>query len=161
MKVENQKVIGIEYTLKNPAGEVLDSNAGEDVLYFIQGLGNIVPGLEKAMLGKSVGDSFEVEVKAVDGYGMHDENLIRRVPKSKLKGMSDIKVGSMLQARGPDGEQIFTVTEVTDADIKLDGNHPMAGQDLFFTIRVAEIRDPTAEELAHGHVHGPGDHHHH
>jgi FKBP-type peptidyl-prolyl cis-trans isomerase SlyD len=161
MKVENQKVVGMEYTLKNNQGEVLDTNAGEDLLQYIHGLGNIVPGLEKAMEGKTIGDTFEVEVKAVDGYGLHDPNLIRRVPRAKMKGLSDVKVGAMLQARGPEGEQIFTVTEVTDTDVKLDGNHPMAGQDLFFTIRVAEIRDATKDELDHGHAHGPGDHHHH
>ncbi len=161
MKVENGKVIGIEYTLKNAAGEVLDSNAGEETLYFIQGAGNIVPGLENAMTGKSLDERFDVEVKAADGYGAHDAGLIRRIPRDKMKGMSDIKVGAMLQAKGPEGHQIFTVTEVTDTEVQLDGNHPMAGQDLFFNIRVAEIRDATQEEKAHGHVHGPGDHHHH
>jgi FKBP-type peptidyl-prolyl cis-trans isomerase SlyD len=161
MKVENQKVIGIEYTLKDSKGEILDSNAGQERLYFVQGLGNIVPGLEKAMLGKSLGDTFEVEVKAAEGYGMQDASLIRRVPRAKMKSLGDVKVGAMLQSRGPEGEQIFTVTEVTDTEVVLDGNHPMAGQDLFFTIRVDEIRDATKEELDHGHVHSEGDHHHH
>jgi len=161
MKVGNRKVVGIEYTLKNNQGEVLDSNKGEELLHYIQGLGNIVPGLEKAMEGKSIGDTFEVEIKAAEGYGLHDPNLIRRIPRGKMKSLADVKVGAMLQSRGPEGEQIFTVTEVTDTEVQLDGNHPMAGQDLFFAIRVAEIRDATEEEVSHGHAHGPEGHHHH
>ena len=90
MKVENQKVVGIEYTLKNHAGEVIDSNEGEDILHFIQGIGNIVPGLEKAMHGKAAGDRFEVLVKAAEGYGVYDEKLVRRVPREKLKGLANV-----------------------------------------------------------------------
>ena len=161
MKISNNKVVGIEYTLKDLTGEIVDSNAGEDLLHYIQGLGNIVPGLERTMAGKAVGDSFEVEVKAADGYGIYDEKLLRKVPRELLKNMGNVKVGMMLQSRGPEGEQVFTVTHLTDAEVTLDGNHPMAGKDLFFAIVVKEIRDATADELAHGHAHGPGSHHHH
>ena len=161
MKIENNKVVGIEYTLKDKDGEVVDTNAGSgEPLYFIQGLGTIVPGLERAMNGKAVGESFDVEVKAVDGYGELDPTRTRRVPRSVVGDM-DVKVGMMLQATGPEGASVVTVAEVTDTEIVIDGNHPMAGKDLFFSIRVSEIRDATEEELAHGHAHGPDGHHHH
>lgn len=161
MKVEHQKVVGIEYTLKNTAGEVVDSNEGEELLHFIQGLGNIVPGLEKAMLGRSEGDAFEISVKAADGYGEYDETLIRKIPRSALKNMGQVKEGMMLQARGPEGIETLTVTSVGEKEVVADANHPLAGQDLHFAIRIAEIRDATKEELEHGHAHGPEGHHHH
>jgi FKBP-type peptidyl-prolyl cis-trans isomerase SlyD len=161
MKIENNKVVGIEYTLKDKDGAVVDSNVGGgEPLYFIQGLGTIVPGLERAMNGKSLGDAFDVEIKAVDGYGEFDPNRSRKVPRSVVGDM-DVKVGMMLQATGPEGASVVTVSEVSDTEITIDGNHPMAGKDLFFSIKVAEIRDATEEELSHGHIHGPGGHHHH
>ena len=160
MKIENNKVVGIEYTLKDKDGEVVDTNAGSgEPLYFIQGLGTIVPGLERAMNGKSQGDSFDVVVKAADGYGEFDANRKRRVPRSVVGDMK-VEVGMMLQATGPEGASVVTVSEVTDTDIEIDGNHPMAGRDLFFSIKVTEIRDATEEELSHGHIHGAGGHHH-
>ena len=160
-KVEHRKVVGIEYTLKNLAGEILDSNEGEEPLYFIQGLGNIVPGLEKALAEKSEGDRLEVLVKAAEGYGEYDKNLVRRVPRDKLKNFGNPKKGAMIRSQSPDGEQIFVITDVTATHVQLDGNHPMAGQDLYFDIRITEIREPTKDELEHGHVHGQDGHHHH
>jgi FKBP-type peptidyl-prolyl cis-trans isomerase SlyD len=160
MKVEDKKVVGIEYTLKNSGGETLDSNVGADLLHFIQGEGNIVPGLEKAMAGKAAGDNFEVTVKAAEGYGEYDDELIRRIPRKQVKHLGNIKEGASLQMRGPEGVEILTVTQVSDEEIVADGNHPLAGQDLHFAIRVAEIRNATEEELEHGHAHGPGGHHH-
>jgi FKBP-type peptidyl-prolyl cis-trans isomerase SlyD len=161
MMVADKKVVGMEYTLKNTAGEILDSNEGEELLYFIQGEGNIVPGLEKAMAGKSEGDHFEVTVKAAEGYGEYDEERIRRIPRSQAKNLGNVKVGAMLQMRGPHGVEVLKVTHVTEQEIVADANHELAGQDLFFTVHVAEIRDATKEELEHGHAHGPGGHHHH
>jgi FKBP-type peptidyl-prolyl cis-trans isomerase SlyD len=161
MKIENNKVVGIEYTLKDKDGAVVDTNAGSgEPLYFIQGLGTIVPGLERSMNGKAVGESFDVTVKAADGYGEFDANRKRRIPKSALNGM-EVQVGQMLQASGPEGASVVTVSDVTETEIEIDGNHPMAGKDLFFSIKVTEIRDATQEEISHGHAHGPGGHHHH
>ena len=161
MKIETNKVVGIEYTLKDKDGAVIDTNAGSgEPLYFIQGLGTIVPGLERAMNGRTLGESFDVEIKAVDGYGEHDPARSRKVPRSVVGDM-DVKVGMMLQATGPEGASVVTVSAVTDEDITIDGNHPMAGKDLFFSIKVADIRDATEEEMSHGHVHGPDGHHHH
>jgi len=161
MKVEDKKVVAIEYTLKNDSGEVLDSNKGEDMLFFIQGEGNIVPGLEKEMAGKSTGDNFEVVVKAAEGYGIYDDEKIRRIPRAQLKHLKGLKEGMSLQMRGPEGVEMITVTKVSEEEVVADGNHPLAGQNLHFQIRIGEIRDATKDELAHGHAHGPGGHHHH
>lgn len=161
MKVEDKKVVAIEYTLKNPSGEVLDSNKGGELLYFIQGEGNIVPGLEKQMAGKSIGDSFEALVKAADGYGEYDDEKIRRIPRAQLKHLKGLREGMALQMRGPEGVEMITVTSISETEVVADGNHPLAGQDLHFQIRVGEIREATKDELAHGHAHGPGGHHHH
>ena len=161
MKIENNKVVGIEYTLKDNKGEVIDTNAGSgEPLFFIQGLGTIVPGLERAMNGKELCESFDATIKAADGYGEFDANRKRRIPRSAVGDMK-VEVGMMLQATGPEGASVVTVSDVTDTDIEIDGNHPMAGKDLYFSIKVTEIRDATEEELSHGHIHGPGGHHHH
>lgn len=161
MKIENNKVVGIEYTLKDKSGKIMDSNEGQELLYFIQGQGNIVPGLEKAMAGKSSGDSFEVVVKAADGYGEYNEELIRRIPLDVVKHLKNLEIGGMLQAQGPDGVEVLTITDINDKELVLNGNHPMAGHDLYFNIRVGEIREATKDEMEHGHAHGPDGHHHH
>jgi len=120
-----------------------------------------VPGLEIALNDRALGESFEVEVKAVDGYGEYDPERKRAIPRASVPQLKDVQPGAMLQASGPEGTSVVTVAEVTETEIVIDGNHPMAGKDLFFSISVKDIRDATAEELAHGHVHGPGGHHHH
>ncbi len=160
MKIEKHSVVGIEYTLKDNAGVIVDSNAGGDPLLFIQGMGTLVPGLEIALEGRGLGESFDVEVKAVDGYGEYDPERKRGIPRASVPQLADAKPGMMLQASGPEGVSVVTVAEVTDTEIIIDGNHPMAGKDLYFSIRIAEIRKATDEELAHGHVHGAGGHHH-
>jgi FKBP-type peptidyl-prolyl cis-trans isomerase SlyD len=160
MHITKQKVVGIEYTLKDSAGGVVDSNVGGDPLFFIQGFGTLVRGLEAALEGRAAGDSFEVEVKAADGYGEYDPERRRGIPRDKAPQLAGAKPGMMLEARGPEGVSVVTIAEVTETEIIVDGNHPMAGKDLFFSIRIAEVRDATTEELSHGHVHGAGGHHH-
>ena len=158
--IAHQSVVGIEYTLKDKDGGVVDSNAGGEPLFFIQGMGTLVPGLEIALNGRALGDKFEVEVKAADGYGEYDPERRRALPREKVPQLAEAKPGMMLQASGPEGVSVVTVADVTETEIIIDGNHPMAGKDLFFSIQVMDIREATAEELAHGHVHGPGGHHH-
>lgn len=161
MKITREKVVGIEYTLKDADGLVIDSNVGHEPLFYIQGFGTLVPGLEIALEGRSAGDRFEVEVKAVDGYGEYDPQRRRSIPRDRFPQLKDVQPGMMLEARGPEGSSAVTVSEVTETTIVIDGNHPLAGKDLFFSIYVSEVRDATEEEKAHGHVHGPGGHHHH
>ncbi len=160
MDITADRVVTIHYTLKNDGGEVLDSSSGGDPLAYIQGHGNLVPGLEKALEGKPAGANLAVVVDPADGYGVRDESLIQRVPKRSLQGAGEIKKGMQFQARTEDGMRLFTVTGLVGDMVTLDGNHPLADQTLHFDIEVVDVREATTEELEHGHVHGAGGHHH-
>ncbi|HEX3848251.1 MAG TPA: peptidylprolyl isomerase [Steroidobacteraceae bacterium] len=160
MDIAADRVVLIHYTLKDDDGTVIDSSEGGDPLSYIQGHGNIVPGLEKALEGKSEGDKVVVAVTPEEGYGRHDAKLIQRVPKRSMQGAGEIKKGMQFQARTEDGMRLFTVTGLVGDMVALDGNHPLADKTLNFDIDVVSVRDATAEELEHGHVHGPGGHHH-
>jgi len=153
-------VVTIHYTLKNDEGAVLDSSSGGEPLAYIQGHGNLVTGLEKALEGQQEGAALAVVVSPQDGYGVHDAALIQRVPKRSLQGSGEIKKGMQFQARTDDGMRLFTVTAVVGDMITLDGNHPLADQTLHFEVQIVGVRAATAEELEHGHVHGAGGHHH-
>jgi FKBP-type peptidyl-prolyl cis-trans isomerase SlyD len=154
------KVVLIHYTLKDDSGAVLDSSAGGEPLAYIQGHGNLVPGLEKALEGKADGNTLAVTVAPADGYGIREPDLVQRVPKRSLQGAGEVKKGMQFQARTDDGIRVFTVTAVAGDMITLDGNHPLADQTLHFDVEVVSVRDATTEELEHGHVHGAGGHHH-
>ena len=160
MEVAADKVVLIHYTLKGDDGEVIDSSAGGDPLAYIQGHGNLVAGLEKALEGKQTGNKVVVSVSPEEGYGKHDATLIQRIPKRSLQGAGQVKKGMQFQARTDDGIRVFTVTAVVGDMVTLDGNHPLADKTLNFDVDVVEVRDATAEELEHGHVHGAGGHHH-
>ncbi len=160
MLVSTQKVVFIHYTLTNDDGEVIDSSEGHAPLAYIHGEGNIIPGLENALVGKSAGDTLKVSIPPEEGYGLRDDSLIQAVPKEAFHGVDEILPGMQFHTESPDGGQLVTVLEIQDDMVILDGNHPMSGQTLNFDVKVTEVRDATAEELAHGHVHGPGGHHH-
>jgi FKBP-type peptidyl-prolyl cis-trans isomerase SlyD len=160
VEVSSDRVVTIHYTLKDDGGTVLDSSAGGEPLTYIQGHGNLVSGLEKALEGKQHGSTLAVVVAPAEGYGERDEGLIQRVPKRTLQGSGDIKKGMQFQARTDDGMRLFTVTAVIGDMVTLDGNHPLADQTLHFDIEIIGVREATAEELEHGHVHGAGGHHH-
>ena len=160
MQVAADKVVLIHYTLKDDNGEVIDSSAGGDPLAYIQGHGNLVSGLEKALEGKQNGNKVVVSVPPEDGYGKHDTKLIQRIPKRSLQGAGQIKKGMQFQAKTDDGIRVFTVTAIAGDMVTLDGNHPLADKTLHFDVDVVEVRDATSEELEHGHVHGAGGHHH-
>jgi FKBP-type peptidyl-prolyl cis-trans isomerase SlyD len=160
VEIAADSVVLIHYTLKDDKGDVLDSSAGGEPLAYIQGHGNLVPGLEKALEGKRGGNTLEVTVPPAEGYGMRDEALVQRVSKRSLKGSGEIRKGMQFQARTDQGLRLFTVTGVIGDMVSLDGNHPLADQTLHFDIEVVEVRPATAEELEHGHVHGAGGHHH-
>ena len=160
MEIAADSVVMIHYTLKDDSGEVLDSSAGGEPLAYIQGHGNLVPGLEKALEGKSGGNTLAVTVSAAEGYGSRDEALVQRVPKRALQGSGEIRKGMQFQARTDDGMRLFTVLGVAGDMVTLDGNHPLADQTLHFDVEVVSVREATLEELEHGHVHGAGGHHH-
>ena len=160
MEITADRVVTIHYTLKDDNGAVLDSSAGGEPLAYIQGHGNLVSGLEKALEGKQDGNTLAVSVAPADGYGIRDEALIQRVPKRSLQGSGQIKKGMQVQARTDGGRRTFTVTAVIGDMVTLDGNHPLADQTLHFDIEIVGVREATTEELEHGHVHGAGGHHH-
>jgi FKBP-type peptidyl-prolyl cis-trans isomerase SlyD len=160
VEIAVDRVVTIHYTLKDDNGAVLDSSAGGEPLAYIQGHGNLVSGLEKALEGKQDGDTLAVSVAPADGYGIRDEALIQRVPKRSLQGSGQIKKGMQFQARTDGGMRTFTVTAVIGDMVTLDGNHPLADQTLHFDIEIVGVREATTEELEHGHVHGAGGHHH-
>jgi FKBP-type peptidyl-prolyl cis-trans isomerase SlyD len=160
VEITADRVVTIHYTLKDDNGAVLDSSAGGEPLAYIQGHGNLVSGLEKALEGKQDGDTLAVSVAPADGYGIRDEALIQRVPKRSLQGSGQIKKGMQFQARTDGGMRTFTVTAVIGDMVTLDGNHPLADQTLHFDIEIVGVREATTEELEHGHVHGVGGHHH-
>lgn len=156
------RVVTFHYTLKDKAGKVLDSSQGHDPMTYLEGSGQIIPGLENALKTAQTGDKKNVTVKAAEAYGEHDKNLMFDVPRSQFPPGEKIEVGMKFRAGSPEEPSpVFTVTSTTDTQISVDGNHPLAGQDLFFDVEVTDVRDATLEEIKHGHAHGPGGHHHH
>ena len=160
MQIANDKVVMIHYTLTNDEGDLLDSSKDQDPLAYLHGSGNIIPGLENALTGRSIGDTFNIEVAPEDGYGVRDNEMVQSVPRSAFEGVDNIEPGMQFQAQSPDGIQLVTVIDLDGDEIILDGNHPMAGFTLHFDVEVINIREATQEELDHGHVHGAGGHHH-
>jgi FKBP-type peptidyl-prolyl cis-trans isomerase SlyD len=160
MQVTQNAVVSIHYTLTNDKGETLDSSAGGDPLTYLQGNGNLIPGLESQLEGKQPGDKLKVKVAAAEAYGEYDKALIQKVPRRSFRGVSDIQVGMQFQVQSNSGPRMVTVTQVQGDMVTIDGNHALAGQDLTFDVEITEVREATEEEIAHGHVHGPGGHHH-
>jgi FKBP-type peptidyl-prolyl cis-trans isomerase SlyD len=161
MQITQDKVVLFHYTLTNDAGEVLDSSAGGAPLAYLHGQGNIVAGLEKALDGRSAGDKLAVRVEPAEGYGVREAGLVKRVPRRSFGSIGNITPGMQFEAQLERGQRrVVTVTAVKGDMVTVDGNHPLAGQNLNFEVEITEVRDATAEELAHGLVHGPGGHHH-
>ncbi len=159
MKISPQLVASIHYTLKNDEGEVLDSSEGQEPLDYLHGKQNIVIGLEKALEGKSIGDKLSVAVSPEDGYGEYDASLVQQLPKDMFTGVDEVEVGMEFHAQTQNGMQIIEVKAIDGDIVTIDGNHPMAGQTLHFDVEVTNVREATADELEHGHVHGPDCNH--
>jgi FKBP-type peptidyl-prolyl cis-trans isomerase SlyD len=156
MKITANKVAAIHYTLRDNEGNVLDSSQGQEPLYYIHGIGNLIPGMEEGLEGKSKGDKFQIKVSPTKGYGEKSEEMIQKVPRSAF-GDQEIKPGMKFSTQH--GE-VITVTHVGLEEITIDANHPLAGVELNFDVEVMDVRDASTDELEHGHVHGPGGHHH-
>ena len=159
MTVENGKVVSFHYTLTNAQGDVLDQSQ-EHPMPYLHGAGNIIPGLEKELAGKKVGDKLTVNVPAAEAYGEYHEQLVNDVPREAFQGVDQIEPGMQFQANTPEGVQVITVKAVNGETVTVDATHPLAGQDLNFDVEIVEVREATEEESAHGHVHGVGGHHH-
>lgn len=160
MQAGDNTVVLIHYTLTSDSGETLDSSEGREPLGYLHGFGNIIPGLENALVGKKAGDKLKVSIPPAEAYGVREDALVQIVPRSAFGGAPDLEVGMQFQAQTPEGVRVVTVVDVAGDDITLDGNHPLAGETLHFDVEVTEVRAATEEELTHGHVHGAGGHHH-
>jgi FKBP-type peptidyl-prolyl cis-trans isomerase SlyD len=160
VKIAKNAVAALEYTLKNDGGEVLDTSEGRGPLTYLHGAENLIPGLEAELEGKGAGDELSVRIAPADAYGERDEEMKQTVKRDVMPEDAQIEVGMQLQAESEGGVHIVTVIGVEGDDIHLDGNHPLAGVALNFDVKVVEVREATAEELEHGHVHGEGGHEH-
>lgn len=159
MQIARNRVVHIHYTLTNDAGETLDSSAGKEPLAYLHGNGNLIAGLEAELNGHSKGDQLTVRIAPGDAYGEVDPDLLHEVPRTAFRD-ADVQVGMRFQTQTERGPQLVVVTAVSESAVTVDANHPLAGQHLNFAVEVTEVREASAEELAHGHVHGAGGHHH-
>lgn len=160
--IKKDTVVSMSYNLKNSEGEDLGSADVSKPLTYLQGAGQIVPGLENALEGLTVGDKKVITVTPKEGYGEFNPELRLKVERKLFPADSEIKPGMQFKANtGGDHEHMFTVMEIEDDQIKIDGNHPLAGQTLHFNVEIVSVRAATKDELAHGHAHGPDGSHGH
>ena len=159
MKIEKDRVVRFHYAVAEQGAEPTESSHGREPLAILAGHGNIIPGLEKAMEGREAGDKFAVDVPAAEAYGEKREGLTQRVPKKHF-GDQRLEPGMQVVLNTNFGPRAVTIEKVGMSVVDVDLNHPMAGKDLHFDIEVVDVREATAEELEHGHVHGDGGHHH-
>lgn len=161
LMIGDNSVVTFHYTLTNSGGQELDSSVGADPLTILQGAGNIIPGLEDALVGKTKGASFKVTIQPEDGYGIRHPELMQVMPRAAFAGVSKLEIGMEFTAQGPNGHtQRVGITAIDGDDITIDGNHPLAGEVLHFAVTIEDVREASNEELEHGHVHGAGGHHH-
>ena len=154
MQIADKKVVSFHYTLKLDTGKVADSSEGKAPLDFMVGVGQIIPGLEKELLGMSVGDKKVVNVQPEEGYGVKDNRLVQTIERSQIPDSVDLKLGETLRGESEDGHVVEGVIAAIDGDaVKIDFNHPLADKELTFDVEIVDIREASAEELAHGHAH--------
>jgi len=161
MKVAKNTVVSITYTLKDSEGNVLDSTDASDPLAYLHGVGNLIPGMEKALDNRDSGENFQVVIPPEDGYGTFDEDLIWELEKAQFAELEDVEEGTQFVLETDDEQVLVTVVDIKDDVVVVDGNHELADETLHFDITVVDIRDATAEEIEHGHAHGPGSAHDH
>jgi len=160
MQISENKVVSFDYTLTDNDGATIDSSQGHEPLAYIHGSGFLIPGLEREMVNKKVGDAFQVQVSPEDGYGRIDPELVKVVEREMFGDVENLQPGMQFQAETEEGTEVVTIKEIAGDEVTVDGNHPLADVTLNFDIKVVDIREATAEELDHGHVHGAGGHHH-
>lgn len=153
--IADGKVVAFHYTLTDDDGTVIDTSSGKDPMLYLHGSNNIVPGLEKRLVGQSAGDSLQVDVPPSEGYGERQGPGAQAVPRSQMPEGVELQVGMPLQASGSDGQTVVLwVTELTDDTVFVDLNHPLAGKTLHFDVQIVAVRGSTAVEKQHGHPHG-------
>ena len=160
MQIAKHTVVAIDYTLTDDDGQVLDSSEGRGPLSYLHGTGGIIPGLERELDGKQVGDQLQVAVAPEDGYGERNEALQQDVPREQFDGIEDLDLGMQFRVDSSAGPMVITIVQIAGDVVTIDGNHPLAGVNLNFAVTVRDVREATEEELAHGHSHGSGGHTH-
>lgn len=155
-----KQVVTFHYTLTDSKGDVIDSSRQGEPLAFLEGSGQIIPGLETALSKMEIGKEQKVQIPSKDAYGDYDKSLVFNVPKSDLPSQG-VKLGDMFEVAEGANQRVVVVTAIKENEVTLDANHPMAGKDLSFSVEIVSRRNATPEELAHGHAHGEGGHHHH
>lgn len=161
MKIERGRVVRLHYTLRDENGKTIESSGGSQPLSYLHGYGHLIPGLEKALYGWEAGLQTTVTVAPKDAYGDKDPQAVIRAPREDFPEGIDLEPGAEVQAETPDGPITFIVVSVGENEAVLDANHPLAGQTLTFDVEVLDVREATAEEISHGHVHGEGGAHGH
>jgi len=159
MTVKQNAVVSIHYTVRDEDGVQLDSSEGRDPLVYLHGAHNIIPGLELALEGKKVGEQLQISIAPEEAYGEHLDHLVESVPVEAF-GEQPVEVGMRFEAQTEQGPLSVVITAIDGEHVTVDGNHPLAGKPLSFDVTITDIRDASAEEVAHGHAHGPGGHHH-
>jgi len=153
-------VVSMHYTLKNDAGEIIDSSEGKAPMVYLHGANNLIPGLEAELTGKSSGATFSASIPPDQAYGEFNEDFIQVINKSMFEGVDAVEVGMSFIAQGEGGAQRqVRVTEVSGDDVTIDANHPLAGLTLHFEVEVVDVREGTPQEIEHGHVHAGGADH--
>lgn len=160
MKAANNTVVTFHYSLSDEQGQPVESSRGGEPLAVLIGAHNIIPGLEKAIVGRGEGESFQVTVPPAEAYGEYRADFTQRVPKKYFRDAEKLKPGMQTVLQSNDGPRMVTVAKIGQSVIDVDLNHPMAGKTLVFDIEVTGVREASDEEKAHGHVHGEGGHHH-
>ena len=160
LMIGKHSVVSIHYTLKDDDGEIMDSSEGREPLAYLHGANNLIPGLEQELQGKAAGAKFQATIEPKDAYGEINADLKQTVSMQMFQGVDEIQPGMSFIARGEGGQQRqVRVVEIDGDDVTIDANHPMAGQTLHFDVEVVEVREATAQELEHGHVHAGGHNH--
>ncbi|MAR92114.1 MAG: peptidylprolyl isomerase [Pseudomonadota bacterium] len=153
MDIQKGRVVGMHYTLRNEQGDVIDTSQGRDPLVFLQGYGNIIPGLESQLEGCKEGEQLDVVVEPEQAYGVKHDQLIQKVPREAFQGVDKVEVGMQFQAQTEQGPVPIRVVEVQDEEVTIDGNHELAGERLHFSVSIESVREASEEEIAHGHAH--------
>ena len=158
MKIEKNTAVTLRFKVSDTQGKVVEQS-NEPMVYLHGGYGNTLPKLEEALEGQLTGYQVILQLQAQDAFGLRDESLLRSLPKTQFP--PGVKVGGQLEGRGDDGQvQVFNVMKIKGDTVLLDGNHPLAGKELRFDVKVLDVRAASEEEIAHQHVHGEHGHHH-
>lgn len=161
MALQANKVVTFNYILKDDNGELLDSTEKGGPFSFISGNHQILPGLEEAIGNMIIGSKKNIKLAAADAYGEYDENAVQKINRTLFPEEAELEIGMTYFAHSPEGQHLqFVITKIENEDITVNFNHPLAGKNLEFDVELIDVRDATPEEISHGHVHGPGGHHH-